>query len=137
MKKFIKNKIGHERLQANADRFTAVSEAFNANKEVKLLGLEQIYIERFSKPAKTYAVNQATAQVIAQLPRFLLEAIAFGGMILIILLLMNRGSNFINIIPVLSLYAFAGYRLMPALQQIYNASTRSTLFKSFYKLSAQ
>ena len=122
MKKFI-NKIGHERLQANSDRFAAVSEAFNANKEVKLLGLEQTYIERFSKPAKIYAVNQATAQVIAQLPRFLLEAIAFGGMILIILLLMNRGSNFITIIPVLSLYAFAGYRLIPALQQIYNAST--------------
>tara|TARA_X000000950_G_scaffold50596_1_gene59567 strand:- start:9623 stop:11416 length:1794 start_codon:yes stop_codon:yes gene_type:complete len=122
MKKFI-NKIGHERLQANSARFTAVSEAFNANKEVKLLGLEQTYIERFSKPAKIYAVNQATAQVIAQLPRFLLEAIAFGGMILIILLLMNRGSNFITIIPVLSLYAFAGYRLIPALQQIYNAST--------------
>jgi ATP-binding cassette, subfamily B, bacterial PglK len=122
MKKFISN-IGIERLQANADRFTAVNEAFNASKEVKLLGLEQMYIDRFSRPAKIYAVNQATAQVIAQLPRFLLEAVAFGGMILIILIMMKKGGEFSTIIPILALYAFAGYRLMPALQQIYNAIT--------------
>ena len=27
-----------------------------------------------------------------------------------------------NIMPTIALYAFAGYRLMPALQQIYNAT---------------
>ena len=122
MKKFINN-IGIERLQANTDRYTVVSEAFNASKEVKLLGLEKTYIDRFSKPAKTYATSQATAQIISQLPRFLLEAIAFGGMILIILTLISRGGEFYDIVPILTLYALAGYRLMPSLQQIYNSVT--------------
>jgi ABC-type multidrug transport system fused ATPase/permease subunit len=115
------NTLGQARIQANQERYTAVSEAFGAAKEVKVGGLESIFIERFAKPAETYAKGQATAQVIAQVPRFALEAIAFGGMLLVILYLMAQSGSFAAALPIISLYAFAGYRLMPALQQIYGA----------------
>ncbi len=118
------SRIGKERVKANQERFTAVSEAFGAFKEVKLGGLEKAYIKRFSAPAQTYAHHQATAQVISQLPRFALEAIAFGGMLLVILYLMAQSSSFANTLPIIALYAFAGYRLMPALQHIYGAATQ-------------
>ncbi len=115
------SRIGSERVQANKERFIVLNEAFGAAKEVKVGGLEQVYISRFSVPAKTYAVHQASAQVIAQLPRFVLEMIAFGGMLLLVLILMSRSGSFTNAIPIIALYAFAGYRLMPALQQIYGS----------------
>jgi len=54
------------------------------------------------------------------MPRFALEAIIFGGMILVALYLMSQSGMVANALPILALYAFAGYRLMPALQQIYN-----------------
>ena len=54
------------------------------------------------------------------MPRFALEAITFGGMILVALYLMSKSGTFINAVPILALYAFAGYRLLPALQRIYN-----------------
>ena len=114
-------RLGQARIDANKERFTAVSEAFGAAKEVKVGGLEQAYIQRFAKPAEIYAKGQATSQVIAQLPRFVLEAIAFGGMLLVILYLMAKNGNFATALPIIALYAFAGYRLMPALQQIYAA----------------
>jgi ATP-binding cassette, subfamily B, bacterial PglK len=57
-------------------------------------------------------------------PRFALEAIAFGGMLLLILYLMARSGSFAGALPIIALYAFAGYRLMPALQQIYDAFTQ-------------
>jgi len=117
-------RLGQERIEANKERFTAVSEAFGAAKEVKVGGLEGVYIQRFAKPAETYAKGQATANVIAQLPRFVLEAIAFGGMLLVILYLMVKNGSFAKALPIISLYAFAGYRLMPALQQIYSAVTQ-------------
>ena len=116
-------RLGEARIQANQERFTAVSEAFGAAKEVKVGGLEQAYIQRFAKPAEIYAKGQATAQVIAQVPRYALEAVAFGGMLLLILYLMARSGSFASALPILVLYAFAGYRLMPALQQIYSAFT--------------
>lgn len=116
--------LGQARMYANKQRFTALSEAFGAAKDVKLGGLEQVYIERFAKPAEAYAKGQATAQAISQLPRYALEAIAFGGMLLVILYLLARSGSFTAALPVIALYAFAGYRLMPALQQIYGAITQ-------------
>ena len=117
-------RLGQGNIDANKKRFTAVSEAFGAAKEVKVGGLEQVYIQRFARPAENYAKGQATVQVIAQLPRFALEAIAFGGMLLVILYLMVKSGSFSAAVPIIALYAFAGYRLMPALQQIYGASTQ-------------
>ena len=112
-------RIGKERLKNNRLRFLSVSEAFGAAKEVKVGGLEQTYIERFSGPAQTIARIHATAVVLGQLPRFFLEAMAFGGVMLMTLYLMRTSGSFNNAVPIISLYVFAGYRLIPALQQIY------------------
>lgn len=117
-------RLGQERLIANKERFSVVSEAFGAAKEVKVGGLEQAYIQRFAKPAGIFSKTQATSIVIAQLPRFALEAIAFGGMLLVILILMVKSGSFTSAMPIIALYAFAGYRLMPAMQQIYGALTQ-------------
>lgn len=112
-------RIGLERVKSNQARFTAVSEVFGASKEVKVGGLEQAFVRRFSDSAETHARHQASAQVIGQLPRFALEAIAFGGMLLVVLYLLAQKGHFANALPIIALYAFAGYRLMPALQQVY------------------
>ncbi len=123
---FIKNylnEIGKKRLKNNRIRFTTLSEAFGASKEVKVAGLENFYIERFSKSAQTFAKTQASLQVLAQLPRFVLEAVAFGGVLLIIIYMISQRGNFNEALPLISLYVFAGYRLMPALQQIYSSFT--------------
>jgi ABC-type multidrug transport system fused ATPase/permease subunit len=116
--------LGEERIIANQQRYTAVVEAFGAAKEVKVGGLENSYTQRFAFPAQIYARSQTTAQVISQLPRFVLEAVAFGGMLIVILYLMTKSGSFATALPVIALYAFAGYRLMPALQQIYGSLTQ-------------
>jgi ABC-type multidrug transport system fused ATPase/permease subunit len=115
------NRLGKESLKNNQLRFTAVSEAFGAAKEVKVSGLEQNYIKRFSNPAQIFARNQASVSVLAQIPRYFLEIIAFGGVMLMMLYLIKKTGSFNNSIPIISLYVFAGYRLMPAIQQIYTS----------------
>jgi len=115
---------GAERVKANEARFTVVSEAFGASKEVKVGRLERAYVQRFSGPAYTYASRQAKALIIGQLPRFILEGIAFGGMLLVVLYLMAQSVSFASALPIISIYAFAGYRLMPSLQNIYLAITQ-------------
>lgn len=118
------NRNGEERLKNNQLRFLAISEAFGAAKEVKIAGLEQIYTKRFSEPAKIMAQKIASAASIAQLPRFFLEAISFGGILLLILYMMRQSGSLNNALPIISLYVFAGYRLMPALQQIYSSCSQ-------------
>ena len=117
------NQIGRERFNANRQRFTAISEAFGAVKEVKMGGLEQNYVQRFADPAQTYIQHQASAEILKQLPRYALEAIVFGGLLLLALYLLLQGGTLTNTIPLVALYTFAGYRLMPALQAIYSSIT--------------
>tara|TARA_B100000579_G_scaffold432853_1_gene450480 strand:+ start:351 stop:2135 length:1785 start_codon:yes stop_codon:yes gene_type:complete len=120
------NKIGLERLENNELRFKSVSEAFSATKEVKFGGLEQTYLKSFSNASKIFARTQASSQIVSQLPRFILEGIAFGGILLILLYLIAESGSFNTALPVISLYVFAGYRMMPALQQIYRSFTELT-----------
>ncbi len=115
------SRIGKERTLASEQTFTIVSEAFGAVKEIKVSGLEGEYAHRFSMPAILYAQQMAAAAAAAQLPRYVLEGISFGGMMLVVLYLMAGNADITNILPILSLYALAGYRLMPALQLIYSS----------------
>ena len=120
------NRIGKERLKSNFLRFKIINEAFGASKEVKVGGLEESYVKKFSYSAKNTAHTQASAGAINQIPRFFLEAIAFGGIILLILYMMSQLGNFNNSLPIISLYVFAGYRLMPAVQHIYLSFSKLT-----------
>jgi ABC-type bacteriocin/lantibiotic exporter with double-glycine peptidase domain len=123
IKKFLLN-LGSEAARANKERFYLVTEMLSGIKELKVRGLEQFYINRFDNPAKIYSNNQSLAQILGFIPRYLLEAIGFGSIIILILVLMSKGKNFQNIIPLITLYAFAGYRLLPSIQIIYASITQ-------------
>jgi len=124
-KKYL-NKIGDKRLKSNKKRFTSVSEAFGGLKEVKVFGLEKDYINRFSEHTKNFVFTNAISKIISQTPRFFLEATAFGSILLLILYLMSGQGSLNIILPTLSVYVFAGYRLIPAFQQIYFSFTQLT-----------
>ncbi|WP_127903705.1 ABC transporter ATP-binding protein [Solirhodobacter olei] len=122
-------RIGYQRDIADWERFRVTSEAFGGIKPVKLLGSEQYYLRRFSEAALRLARNQATATTLGIVPRYAMEAIAFGGVILLALTLMLRDSGnstdaLNTALPLLGLYVFAGYRTLPAIQGIYNSLTQ-------------
>ena len=123
IRKFIK-KIGKDRLESNKGLFTSISEAFGAVKEIKVGGLEKIYINRFSIPAKNLARIHALFAFINAIPRFVLEIIVFGGMLLVVLYLMTQFNSIDKAVPIIALYAYTSYRLMPALQGIFNSFTQ-------------
>ena len=129
-------KLGEARLFSNKLRYKILNEIFNSYKYVKLSNLENFYVEQFSSPAETFARTQTKSEIITQLPHFFLELLAFGGLILSALIIMSLSSNFVSFIPFLSMYAFAGYRLIPAFKLIFTSfahlrfSTKS--FQSIY-----
>ena len=116
--------IGQDRFEANKNRFKAINVALGSSKELKINGLEKFFLDRFSIPARKYATYQTNAQLISLFPRLILEILSFGGMLILILFLLRNNNNFVDVLPVITLFAFAGYRLMPAIQQIYNSITQ-------------
>jgi ATP-binding cassette, subfamily B, bacterial PglK len=134
--------IANKRFKANRFRFTTVMEAFGAVKEIKLAGLEKNYVDRFSHPAKKLAKIEAFFGLLMALPRLAIEAIAFGGMLLMTLYLMKINTNFVSIVPTITLYTIAGYRIIPLLQGIfdcinqlrYNKPSIDTLYEDLKNL---
>jgi len=115
-------RLGEARFEANHQRFQAAADAVGGIKDVKILGLEETYLRRFQKPALALAEYDATSAVISEFPRHILEAIGFGGMLLFILVMLATGDGHLGaVLPVLGVYAFAGLRLFPALQQVYGS----------------
>ena len=115
--------LGLATTKDNFEIFRATNEAISGIKDIKLHGSEKMFVNRFLLPSIKLASYSAQNTLIASLPRYLLEVVAFGGVIAIIisLIAMNKGMNS-SIIPVISLYVMAGYRLMPAFQQIYSGA---------------
>lgn len=113
-------KRGTERLQANSERFQIAQEALGGAKEVKILGLENVYTERFRSPARRMARALTANLIIGEAPRYVLEGVAFGGMLLfVIFMLISQSGSLEAVLPILGVYAFAGMRLFPALQQVF------------------
>lgn len=114
-------KLGEDRLEANKQRFLSVFNAFNAFKLIKLKSVEKVFIKIFYNYSDIYLKNEAKGLLISQLPRYFIEGLAFGGMLIIILFLIGTGNDLSNIIPLLAVYGFSGYRLLPAFQLMYNS----------------
>ncbi len=114
-------RIGAEANLKNLERQRIAQESLGGVKELQALGRERHAMERFEAATSSAALAEASNRVITQLPRYALEAVAFGGILLTALVFEagGRGGGAQTLVPVLALYAFAGYRLLPALQQIY------------------
>jgi ABC-type multidrug transport system fused ATPase/permease subunit len=117
------SEVGKEQVRANQQRHKVAGEAMAGIKDLKVLGREITLLQRFSVFANLHARNNVTSGLIGQLPRYALETIAFGGILLVVMYLVSRGERATNIAPLLALYAFAGYRLMPALQNLFASLT--------------
>ncbi|WP_198665073.1 ABC transporter ATP-binding protein [Tropicimonas sp. IMCC34011] len=122
----ILKKLGEVRVETNTARFRIATEALGGIKDIKLLGRESSYSARYGRPSHRMARTMATTQVISQVPKFMLDAVAFGGIILLCLFLMNAeglasGTTLGGILPTLGLFAVAGQRLMPELSKLYQS----------------
>ncbi|MCU0826576.1 MAG: ABC transporter ATP-binding protein/permease [Tabrizicola sp.] len=116
--------LGDDLVAANAARHRMALEAFGGIKDVKLLHLEGRYAERYDGPSLLFAESSASSQVIGELPRFLLEAVAFGGLVLMILaLLVLQDGRLADILPILGVFGFAVLKIFPSVQQIYHSLT--------------
>jgi ABC-type multidrug transport system fused ATPase/permease subunit len=118
-------RIGRERVISGQERHKAASEALGAIKHIKLTGREAEMVANFSVPSHNFARFETASRVIVTVPRYLLEGVAFASIVGIVLVLLSLGQSLTEMVPILGVYAFAGYRLLPALQQMFRGLTRA------------
>ena len=113
--------IGSRRVAANKLRFKTLSEALSGIKEVRMTGREQYFIDSFTQALSGYTRQMIAGGLIAQLPKHLMESLAFGGILGVTLYIVGVKQTVQEVIPVATLYAVAAYRILPAFQQITKA----------------
>jgi ATP-binding cassette, subfamily B, bacterial PglK len=121
-------RLGQRRAEVNRERYRLAGEALGGVKDIKLLGHEARYVDRYARPSAELARSQTLVTVWSEVPIHGLYALAFGGMIVLCLALMDRaalqaGAALGGILPLLGVFAFAGQRLMPELSRLYISLT--------------
>lgn len=114
-------RIGRKSVKANQLRYKTNAEAFGGIKEVKTLGIERYFLQEYGNASLRYTSYQVTSQIYAQLPRYLIHTIAFGGFMGIFIFLIASGHDMSQVVPLMGFFAFAAVRLLPAFQEILGA----------------
>lgn len=118
------HRLGANRERANGDRYRAAAEVLGGIKELKVLGRDQAYVDMFRQPSLRFSSIQATATALAEIPKYLVEALGFAAVLVVALVLLNRSGGVSDALPLIGLYAYAGYKILPAMHQLYRSFVR-------------
>jgi ATP-binding cassette subfamily C protein len=114
---------GVKRIEENKKRYKSASEALGGIKDIKILGVEDFFLSRFMKSSNKFSQLQSWQQIVGQMPRYIMETVAFGGIVGLLIFLVSSNVPVQRIIPLISFFVFAGYRLIPSLQETFNSIT--------------
>ena len=118
------------------ERYKLMNSGFGGIKEVLLMGKSSNFIKLFTTAGNKLAYSQGVNKAIALVPRYFMELMGFTFMISLVLYLISKSQGVLflaSILPILSIYAIAGIKLLPALQQIFGAITTIKGNLSAYK----
>jgi ABC-type multidrug transport system fused ATPase/permease subunit len=124
------SELGTRRAQSNQKRFRTAKEVLGGIKEVKLHGHEDAYLHRFSTSSYNTMRPMMLSQLIGQIPRYFVEAVAFGGLVILCVLLLDPEafgsgeSTLQELLPLIGVVAFAAQRMMPELSKLYQYTTQ-------------
>lgn len=77
------------------------------------------FIEEALSHSSKLGRYQALIPVCSNTPRYLVEPIAFSGLVAAVVVLAFQGKSFTDILPNLTVMALAGYRILPSMQLLY------------------
>lgn len=121
--KFIRSRIvknGRAVTAAQKQRFKMMGEGFGGVKDVILLGRQEVFTRQFESASYQMAAARGKNRVMGQCPRYIMELVAFGAIIFLVLYLIASNDGDLGaVVPILSVYALAGVKLLPAFQQVY------------------
>jgi ABC-type multidrug transport system fused ATPase/permease subunit len=110
--------------KASKTRYRLLTESLGGIKEIKLLGCEPEYENRVDMASRSALRSETVVGLLGELPRYVLEAIAFCALLGLGIVLLTRATDPREIVSVLSIYAMAGYRLLPAAQTIFRSAAQ-------------
>lgn len=128
--------MGRKNSEINKLRYNLCHEVLLGIKDVKINNLSDKYINNYNKISREYAENLAKNNIYSGLPQNLIELLGYTGLVVLSIFLVFMLKDIEGILPLLGLYGFAAYRMLPAAQNIYkNISTLNFVNDIFEKIA--
>ena len=99
-------------------RIRVISNLFRSIKDVKILGQKEKFFFDFHKHTNDHVQIIKNEKILFYIPRFLLELVFVLTMITVFIFTLYTFQNYSNALPLLALFAAAGFRLIPSVNRI-------------------
>jgi ABC-type multidrug transport system fused ATPase/permease subunit len=112
---------------ANRGAMKEAQQLLGGVKAIKVHGVEDAFLARYGHHSHLQSSLQKWFPIYQNSPRYLIEPLAFGGIVVLVLVLSAKGEDFTSLLPTLGVMALAGYRLIPNFQLLYGSATGMSL----------
>ena len=115
--KIFRNKARYYGEQANiaaTSILKGVSESVEGFKEIRILGKNSFFYNRVLKACKTYSKTLTKSLIILTAPRYLMEFLVVGVIVLIVLYFQASSNNINDALPIIGVFSVAVLRLLPS-----------------------
>lgn len=113
-------KMGEIRTNMNARFNEIITKTFGNFKIIKLKGNQQEVYDEFEKASHARINAEIFTQTLLPTPRLILETIGFSVLIASVIYILMRYESASAVLPIISMYALALYRILPATTRILN-----------------
>jgi ATP-binding cassette subfamily C protein len=109
---------GRETHRLEREVLQGVQQTLGAVKEIKVLGREAFFRERFGRAEDALVRVRHLHGTVATVPRLLVETVFVAGAFGLVALVVLLGPGGTEVVPLLGLYAYAGFRVIPSVNRI-------------------
>lgn len=113
--------LGEENASNQTQTIATVQESMGHIRELYLMGLQYYFLKRFERFTRRYRKAQSDSAAITVAKRPLIEMVVFLMMAGFIFLFLQSDAPQHLVLAILSVYALAAQRLLPAFHQIYTS----------------
>jgi len=113
------NKIqGAKRLVSGRKMNRVLKEAMGNFKYVKLKGNEENILSDYDSTVEMYTRSEVVNNVLGIIPKSILESLGFSFLVAVVVFILWRYHDASRVIPVISMYALALYRILPSIHRM-------------------
>lgn len=110
--------LGEQEIGLRKQALRTLQEALEGMKEIRIFGREDLYRKRFAGEQGVLARLGALHQFLEQAPRLVIESLFVVATVLVVALLAGGGRDSLEVVPLLGLYAYAGFRVIPSCNRL-------------------
>lgn len=110
--------LGERYREENAKRIKWIHQSFEGIKEIKVMNRESYFLERFDNCYQRFSIIQRRQSLMQIIPKPILESISICGLLIMIAFQVVMGEDMEQFVSVLSVFAIAAFRMLPAFNRI-------------------